>query len=267
MPDDEEEESLAAETRRARVPWPRAAWLLIGLLAAMNLALAAYLISEKLNQSGLRQTGPALAADVPAHDSPGAAPVSNPGPIAIPHAELKRLPTVINNRAIPHNHIQQGKSKKSSVERAPRNLAVDRSRTSPGIWFNRPTTSEIHPTVPVPDPAKSPIASVPTPIYSPPVRSPVTDEPHKSEPSRLPALPSAASSNVPVSGGIRVASVGLPATDKGLVVPKAAVGPVNPKIEIVARPRELQDTPNCGGAVFIPCPTLHTRSSSTDENH
>ena len=62
---------------------------------------------------------------------------------------------------------------------------------------------------------------------------------------------------------IRVASVGLPGMDKGIVVPKTPVGSLNPKIEIVHRPPEKSNAaPNCGGAIGVPCPTLKKRAAS-----
>lgn len=59
---------------------------------------------------------------------------------------------------------------------------------------------------------------------------------------------------------VRVASVGLPAMDKGIIVPKTSVNSTSPKIEIVRRPPEPKvNVPNCGGDVVIPCPTLKKR--------
>ena len=59
---------------------------------------------------------------------------------------------------------------------------------------------------------------------------------------------------------VRVASVGLPSMDKGLIVPKMAADSTSPKIQIVRRPPEPKvNVPNCGGDVLIPCPTLKKR--------
>jgi len=56
----------------------------------------------------------------------------------------------------------------------------------------------------------------------------------------------------------RVASVGLPTAEKGLLTPKKPVAPVSPKIEIVPRPATERE--NCGDdGAFIACPTLQTR--------
>jgi hypothetical protein len=61
------------------------------------------------------------------------------------------------------------------------------------------------------------------------------------------------------SGSVaKVASVGLQAMEKGLVIPKVPVAPVSPKIEIVPRPAVKLE--NCGDdKVFIACPTLKIR--------
>lgn len=59
---------------------------------------------------------------------------------------------------------------------------------------------------------------------------------------------------------IRVASVGLPRMDKGLIVPKTPVGTPSPVIEVVRRPQGPKvEVENCGGDKVIPCPTLHKR--------
>ena len=56
----------------------------------------------------------------------------------------------------------------------------------------------------------------------------------------------------------RVASVGLPGMEKGLVKPKMPVAPTSPKIEIIPRPPVKLE--NCGDdKVFIACPTLQIR--------
>jgi hypothetical protein len=66
----------------------------------------------------------------------------------------------------------------------------------------------------------------------------------------------------------KVASVGLPSMEKGLVTPKMPVTPISPKIEIVLRPAVKLE--NCGDDhVFIACPTLKTRYDTpfTSEDH
>lgn len=61
------------------------------------------------------------------------------------------------------------------------------------------------------------------------------------------------------SGSVaRVASVGLPAMEKGLVIPKTPVTSVSPKMEIVPRPPVKLE--NCGDdKVFVACPKLKIR--------
>jgi hypothetical protein len=56
----------------------------------------------------------------------------------------------------------------------------------------------------------------------------------------------------------RVASIGLPAMEKGLVIPKMPVAPVSLKLEFIPRPAVKVE--NCGDdKVFIACPTLQIR--------
>jgi hypothetical protein len=56
----------------------------------------------------------------------------------------------------------------------------------------------------------------------------------------------------------KVASVGLPAMEKGLVTPKTPVAPIAHKIEIIPRPAVKPE--NCGDErVFVACPTLKIR--------
>jgi hypothetical protein len=57
---------------------------------------------------------------------------------------------------------------------------------------------------------------------------------------------------------VKVATVGLPAVENGLVKPKKPVAPISPKIEIVPRPAVKIE--NCGDdKVFVACPTLKIR--------
>lgn len=66
----------------------------------------------------------------------------------------------------------------------------------------------------------------------------------------------------------KVASVGLPGMEKGLVIPKMPVAPISPKIEIVPRPAEKLE--NCGDDHdFIACPQLKIRYETpfTSEDH
>jgi hypothetical protein len=56
----------------------------------------------------------------------------------------------------------------------------------------------------------------------------------------------------------KVASVGLPSMETGLVKPKMPVASVSPKIEIVPRPAVKPE--NCGDDdAFVACPMLHIR--------
>jgi len=67
---------------------------------------------------------------------------------------------------------------------------------------------------------------------------------------------------------VKVASVGLPAMEKGLVKPKMPVAPISPKMEVVPRPAVKHE--NCGGdKVFIACPELKIRYDTpfTSEDH
>ena len=57
---------------------------------------------------------------------------------------------------------------------------------------------------------------------------------------------------------MKVASVGLPAVEKGWVKPKMPVAPTSFKREIIPRPTKKLE--NCGDdKVFIACPELKTR--------
>ena len=87
--------------------------------------------------------------------------------------------------------------------------------------------------------------------------------PHPNAPAASALAPSAMDRGLTAKGTrpgsvARVASVGLPAMEKGLVKPKTAVAPVSPRMEIVPRPPVKLE--NCGDdKVFVACPTLKIR--------
>jgi hypothetical protein len=67
---------------------------------------------------------------------------------------------------------------------------------------------------------------------------------------------------------MKVASVGLPAPESGLVKPKMPVAPTGLKIVMIPRPPKKVE--NCGDEkVFIACPELKTRYDTpyTSEDH
>ena len=139
----------------------------------------------------------------------------------------------------------------------------------PQARFATPRTPAV--TAPVSAPAPNPVITPPSVVASAPAPTVgVRGQPEASRKVITPAASGTAAKKPqpaldPTAGQsrkqpVRVASVGLPAMDKGIIVPKTPVGSTSPKIEIVHRPPEPKaNVPNCGGDVLIPCPTLKKR--------
>ncbi len=131
----------------------------------------------------------------------------------------------------------------------------------------------VYPSVHTPAPASASGAVDNSPALVASVRTPVVGAPNPTDSSRKVTPPAAtgtaakkAQPTLDLKAGedkkqpIRVASVGLPRMDKGLIVPKTSVGTPSPVIEVVRRPQGPKvEVENCGGDKVIPCPTLHKR--------
>lgn len=140
----------------------------------------------------------------------------------------------------------------------------------PQATIAAPRTPVVSP--PVPTPAPKPIVTPPAAVVAsaPAPTVGLRSQPEASKKVIAPAATGAAAKKpqpaLDTTTGqnqkppVRVASVGLPAMDKGIIVPKTSVNSTSPKIEIVRRPPEPKvNVPNCGGDVVIPCPTLKKR--------
>jgi hypothetical protein len=139
----------------------------------------------------------------------------------------------------------------------------------PQARFAAPQTYPSH--TPAPFPTSGEVDISPALVAS--VRTPAVGAPSPSDSARKVTPPAAtgtaarkAQPALDLKAGedkkqpIRVASVGLPKMDKGLIVPKTPVGTPSPVIEVVRRPQGPKvEVENCGGDVVIPCPTLHKR--------
>jgi hypothetical protein len=271
--DDEEE----------RRSWPRSASLLVIVLIASNLVLMGFLFKDQI-----KRFEPAAKSAAPALNRPAAEPQPdlNPAPDQNSNADLKpvpaRSPTVDLQPTPAHVPLaappKLTKAKRSTASvmqhRKPLKTTIHRTFSharyfAPRAAPNR-ATATVPATAPVPNyranvaPPPAVVASVPSPTVG------VRNQPELQRKTITPAVigsglgGNGVQSSTNARTTTRVASVGLPEMDKGLIKPSMPVAPLSPKLEIVPRPKGLdREMPNCGGLVFIPCPTLHTRSESS----
>ena len=169
-------------------------------------------------------------------------------------------------------------TKPATVATKPRVEATNRYNPAPAqqTRFAAPQIQSSRVPVPMPavvaapvPPPSSGIVNTPPAVAS--VRAPVVGVQNNADTHQKVIAPASTTAKKaqpainPVTGEkpkppVRVASVGLPSMDKGLIVPKMAADSASPKIQIVRRPTEPKvNVPNCGGDVLIPCPTLKKR--------
>jgi len=251
--------------RTARRSWPLSARLLAGAMFALNILLAAFLVTTEIKRSGAPATSAPLTLERP---KPGSTPQLNAPADQGSSLGLKSPPVEASPAAWPSTQ----RSKRPATE------ALRASKTT------RPVLSAPMPRAVV-DPPKEPLGQTPAPVRDPAASSgtsgnvaslglaasfgipgagvPSNAGPHPNAPAALAHAPSAIGHGLTAKGTRsgsmdRVASVGLPEMEKGLVIPKTPVAPISPKIEIIARPAVKLE--NCGDdKVFIACPTLKIR--------
>ena len=256
-------------SRPARSSWPLSARLLVGALFVLNILLAAFLVSTEFKRPDARAIFPTLrpgAGSTPQHNAPpyqgsgldqGSsrglnAPPVEAKPAALPSRRMAKRPPI---KALP-KALRASKPSRPVLS-APMPRAV--------IYPNEPT---VLPPAPVRNPAASlsATASVPFPARTPPVGIPATGVPSSAGAPAASALHPPSIDRTLTAKGIRsgsvakVASVGLPAMEKGAVIPKRPVVSVASQIQVQMIPRPAVNPENCGDdRVFVACPTLKIR--------
>ena len=258
-----------SHVRTARPSWPLSARLLVGAMFVLNILLTAFLVRTEIKGPG----APAISTPLTLHGpKAGSTPQLNAPPdqgssldqgssrgLKIPNVEARPA-------ALPST--QMAKRPESKALRASKTPRAVLSAPMPRAVIYPPQEPLGRTPAPVRNPAASSSASA---NVAPPGRAPSfgilgagvpsNARPHPNAPAASALAPSAIDHGLTAKGTrsgsvAKVASVGLPAMEKELVIPKMPVATA-PKIEIVPRPAVTLE--NCGDKVFIACPTLKIR--------
>ena len=286
------DESERVRTRgsqaHSRPSWPLSARFLVGAMLVLNILLAAFLVRTEIKRPEAPAPG-APATSTPLNPQPPKAD-STPQPNAPPDqgssqgasqgasqdqgsgSGLEAPPVEATPAAVPSTQ----RSKRPAIKALPKALRA--SKPSGEVWSARmPRAVDYPPPEPLvrtPAPVRNPAASSSAIAnVAPPARAPSfgipgagvpsSAGPHPNAPAASTFAPSAIDRALTAKGTrpgsvAKVASVGLPAMEKGVVMPTRPVASVSPKIEIVPRPPVKLE--NCGDdKVFVACPTLKIR--------
>ena len=255
----------------ARRSWPLSARLLVGTMFVLNILLAAFLVKTEMKRPG----APARSTPLPLrHPDSGSTPQRNAPPAQGSSREaessrpLKTSPVETRAAALPSTRM--AKHRRITALRAGKTPRAVLSASMPRTVIPPP----VEPLGPTPAPVRNPAASStaganvapagrPASFGNPGVGVPSNAGPHPNAPPASAPTPSAINRGVTAKGTrlnaeTKVASVGLPAMQRGSVAPKMPVAPISHKIEFVPRPPVKLE--NCGDdKAFIACPTLKNR--------
>lgn len=227
-------------------------------------------------------------------ERPGAPGISTPLPVDRPDSGSTPQ---LNAPPDQGSGLNQGSSRDLNVpllETKPAGLPSNRMAKRPAIKTlpkarraNKPPRAALSESIPRAAiyPPREPLVPTPAPVGNPAASSsaianalstgraptfgipgagvPSSASPHSSAPAasalKPPAIGHGLLAKGTESGAVAiVASVGLPAMEKGLVKPKMPVAPITARIEIIPRPAEKLE--NCGDdQVFVACPKLKYR--------
>lgn len=266
-----------SRVRAARRPWPLSARLLFGIMFVLNILLAAFLIRNEIKRPVKSVAVPAATTPLtlegpktvpsPQLNSPGNAPADEGSSV-----DLKSPPVEATPAALPGTQL--AKRPASRTLRAGKTLRPDLPATMPRDVVH---TSQEPPgqapavgRAPAVSPGTSAHAAPPglaTPFGTAGARipgnaAPASNAPAASGPAAAAVLgPTAIGHSLTAKGNRpgamnKVASVGLPSMETGVVKPKMPVG--RTEIEIIPRPTGKLE--NCSDdETFIACPVLQTR--------
>jgi hypothetical protein len=270
-----------SHVRTTRPSWPRSARLFVAAMFVLNILLAAFLVRTEIKRPEARPEArpvpPATSAPLTLHHpnaastpQPNAPPDQGPRPDQIP--ALTSPPVEARSAALPSTQRANRPPIKTSPKalRASKPARAALSAPMPRAAIHPPQEPLGRTPAPVRNPAASSSASanVATPGRAPSFGIPGAGVPsnagaHPDAPAASALAPSAIDHGLTAKGtrpgsAANVASVRLPAMEKGLVTPKKPVAPAGVKIEIIPRPAVKIE--NCGDdRVFVACPTLKIR--------
>src|SRR3954454_22685179 len=183
---------------------------------------------------------------------------------------LKAPPVEAKPAALPSSRMM----KRPPIKALPKALRASKpsrrvlSEPMPRAVIYPPNQPTVLPPAPVRNPAASlsATANVPFPARAPSFGIPAAGVPSSAGAPAGTALHPPGSDGALTAKGIRsgsvakVASVGLPAMEKGVAVPKRPVVSVASQIQVEMTPRPAVKPENCGDdRVFVACPTLKIR--------
>jgi len=278
----DESERVRGKGRQAhgRRSWPLPARLLVGALFVLNILLAAFLVKTEIKKAGApailhspkadstpQRNAPTDQGSSPGLTSPAieARPVASPSTRMAKPAPIKRLPEALGAGRGAGLGAGLGASLGASK---PARAAL------PAPVPRRVTYASPEPLVRTPAPVRnsavssSASANIPLPGRAPSFGTPGAGVPssagtHANAPAASALNPAAIGHGLTAkatrSGAVAtVASVRLPAMEKGLVTQHRPVAPAGVKVEFIPRPPVTLE--NCGDdKVFIACPTLKIR--------
>jgi len=260
-----------SHARTARRSWPLSARLLVGAMFVLNILLAAFLVKTEIKRPGAPANSTPLTLHRP---NAGSTPRLNAPPDQGSSRDeessrgLKTPPVEARAAALPST--QMAKRRQITALRASKTPRAVLSASMPRAVISPPLEPLGRTPAPVRNPAASSSASAnvapagrAASFGIPGAGVPSNAGPHPNAPAASALTPSAIYHGLTAKGTrldseAKVASVGLPAMERGWVVPKMPVAPISHKIEIVPRPAVKLE--NCGDdKVFIACPTLKNR--------
>jgi len=266
-----------SRVRTARSPWPLSARLLVGAMFIFNVLLAAFLVRTEMKRPEARPGPPATSTPYTLErPKAGSSPQLN-----APHNQgsglgLKTPQVEVRSTRLPSTQ----RSKLPPIKALPKAL---RASNTPRPFLSAPMPRAV--ISPPPEPRGQTLAPVRDQAVS--LGTSANVAPHglaasipaarvpgnAGAPTNAPAAPVLAPSTVlaPLAIGrglaakgtqsrstVKVASVGLPAAEQGLVKPRMPVARTSLKLEFIPRPPRKVE--NCGDdKVFIPCPELKIR--------
>lgn len=254
--------------RSARSSWPLSARLLVGALLVLNILLAAFLVSTEFKRPGAQAISPAL------RPGPGSLPHLNaptdPGSDQGSSRGLNVPPVEASPAALPSSRMAKRPPVKASpkARRASKSSRPVLSAPMRQTVIYPPPEPLVRPPAPVRNPAASlsATANVPSPARAPSLGIPAAGVPRRAgAPAGLALHPppidrSLTAKGIQSGSAANVASVVLPAMEKGSVLAKRPVASVASQIQVQMIPRPAVKPENCGDdRVFVACPTLKIR--------
>jgi hypothetical protein len=257
-------------SRPARSSWPLSARLLVGALFVLNILLAAFLVSTEFTRPEPRAIFPTFrpgAGSTPQHNAP---PYQGSGLDQGSSRNLDAPPVEAKPAALPSSRM----AKRRPIKPSPKALRASKpsrpvlSAPMPRAVIYPPTEPTVQPSAPVRNPAASlsATANVPLPARALSAGIPAAGVPISAGTPAGSALQPPGIDRALTAKGIRsgtvakVSPVGLPAMEKGVVIPKRPVVSVASQIQTQVTPRPAVNPENCGDdKVFVACPTLKIR--------